>query len=835
MWRNCSVYSVSPTLRPKGGAMANIARISRSDRIQSVDEHLEHVGDYCKVNAEKIGMGSCGVLAGITHDIGKYNQEFADYIRIKHENPDLNIKGPDHSTVGAFYIHTLIKDKTNTMQLLTAQIISMAVMWHHGGLRDIRNFFGDSPYLDRLKKAKRPENNEMYCGLIDEFHNHFPREKVEEIFDSAVKEIAEIVKKTGENVSNKSERIFCLGMVCRYLYSCLIDADRYDAAMAMDDKMLEYPEGNDELWERLCIRYEEKFKCFSENAAEEINVLRTLLSDNCRKNADNPSGIYKLNCPTGAGKTLSSLRYALHHAKNYNKDRILYIIPLISIVEQNSKVISDFLEEDEAILELHSAVEPDINIEGVGNDAQDYEMLTERMDSPIVITTMVRFLNTFFKGKTRSPRAMHNFANSIIVFDEIQTIPVKCIGMFNSLINFLVYACNSTVILSTATQIVLDRSHGTEMPLLGVKDNEISDCTVEIREKFVRVNYDLTMLYESGGEPDDKIILHTSTLNDITGKIRDMIKIKKSVLCIFNTKRSTEAVFDAINDLNTSGEIDKEVNIYFLTTGLCPEHRREILDKIREELKNEKRIIVISTQLIEAGVDISFNVVIRAVAGLDSIIQAAGRCNRDGEDEERGKVCLCSPDFEKLGNLKSISKGKAATMKLLHVFRKKPEFFNYRLDSQEAIEYYFDSYLEDINTELKYPFKPDVSNSQVYMYDILSENGKNSTRDTILNQAFGTAGMYFNPLDDSGTPVVVPYGKGEELIIKAFSKDTVKEKRELLRELQKYTINILTSNGNEINDYADFNEQLGIYILRGGYYDAIKGFNRESRWETLTF
>ena len=835
MWRNCSVYSVSPTLRPKGGAMANIARISRSDRIQSVDEHLEHVGDYCKVNAEKIGMGSCGVLAGITHDIGKYNQEFADYIRIKHENPDLNIKGPDHSTVGAFYIHTLIKDKTNTMQLLTAQIISMAVMWHHGGLRDIRNFFGDSPYLDRLKKAKRPENNEMYCGLIDEFHNHFPREKVEEIFDSAVKEIAEIVKKTGENVSNKSERIFCLGMVCRYLYSCLIDADRYDAAMAMDDKMLEYPEGNDELWERLCIRYEEKFKCFSENAAEEINVLRTLLSDNCRKNADNPSGIYKLNCPTGAGKTLSSLRYALHHAKNYNKDRILYIIPLISIVEQNSKVISGFLEEDEAILELHSAVEPDINIEGVGNDAQDYEMLTERMDSPIVITTMVRFLNTFFKGKTRSPRAMHNFANSIIVFDEIQTIPVKCIGMFNSLINFLVYTCNSTVILSTATQIVLDRSHGTEMPLLGVKDNEISDCTVEIREKFVRVNYDLTMLYESGGEPDDKIILHTSTLNDITGKIRDMIKIKKSVLCIFNTKRSTEAVFDAINDLNTSGEIDKEVNIYFLTTGLCPEHRREILDKIREELKNEKRIIVISTQLIEAGVDISFNVVIRAVAGLDSIIQAAGRCNRDGEDEERGKVCLCSPDFEKLGNLKSISKGKAATMKLLHVFRKKPEFFNYRLDSQEAIEYYFDSYLEDINTELKYPFKPDVSNSQVYMYDILSENGKNSTRDTILNQAFGTAGMYFNPLDDSGTPVVVPYGKGEELIIKAFSKDTVKEKRELLRELQKYTINILTSNGNEINDYADFNEQLGIYILRGGYYDAIKGFNRESRWETLTF
>ena len=815
--------------------MANIARISRSNRIQSVDEHLEHVGDYCKVNAEKIGMSSCGQLAGITHDIGKYNQEFADYIRIKHENPELNIKGPDHSTAGAFYIHTLIRDKNNQVQLLTAQIISMAVMWHHGGMKDIRNFLGDSPYLDRLEKAKKPENSELYCEIVDEFHNHFPREKVEEVFDSAVKEMAGILKNIGDNVSNKTERIFCFGLVCRYLYSCLIDADRYDAAMAMDDKILEYPEDNGELWERLCIRYEERFKRFSENTAEEINVLRTLLSDNCRKNADNPSGIYKLNCPTGAGKTLSSLRYALHHAKNYNKERIFYIIPLISIVEQNSKVISEFLEEDEAILELHSAVEPDINLDGAGNDAQDYEMLTERMDSPIVITTMVRFLNTFFKGKSRSPRAMHNFANSIIIFDEIQTIPVKCIGMFNSLINFLVYACNSTVILSTATQIVLDRSHGTEMPLIGVKDNEISDCTEEIREKFVRVNYDLTMLYESGGAAEGENILNASTLNDITGKIRGMIQNKNSVLCIFNTKKSTEAVFDAIEGLKASGEIDEEVNVYFLTTGLCPEHRREILDKIRGELKNEKRIIVISTQLIEAGVDISFNVVIRAVAGLDSIIQAAGRCNRDGKDEERGMVCLCSPDFEKLGSLETISKGKAATMKLLHVFRKKPEVFNYRLDSQKAIEYYFDSYLEDINTELKYPFKPDVSNSQVYMYDLLSENGRSSTKDTILNQAFGTAGMYFNSLDDSGMPVVVPYGKGEELIVKVLSKESVKEKTEILRALQKYTINILTSNGNEINDYADFNEQLGIYILRGGYYDAVKGFSRESRWETLTF
>lgn len=807
-------------VKARGGTvMANIAHISRSGRIQSVDEHLEHVGDYCMLNAEKIGMGACGYLAGIAHDIGKYNQEFADYICMKHDNPELNVKGPDHSTAGAFYIHTLVKSKKDEMQLLTAQIISMIVMWHHGGLKDVWNFLGESPYIERLKKAEQPGNKELYGEVINEFHNYFSREKVEKIFDNAVGEVRKIVEKTGKTAGGISEHLFHFGLVCRFMYSCLIDADRYDTAMAMDDRLPEYPEGNGRIWERLCTKCEEEFKHIAGNGKGEINSLRTLLSDNCMKSANEWPGIYKLNCPTGAGKTLSSLRYALHHARHYNKERIFYIIPLISIIEQNSKVISSFLDEKEAILELHSAVEPDININGEENEAADYELLTERMDSPIVITTMVRFLNTFFKGKTRSPRAVHNFADSIIIFDEIQAIPVKCIGMFNSLINFLVYTCNSTVILSTATQIVLDRSHGMEMPLVGVNDKEISNCTEEIREKFIRVNYNLSMLHE----------------NDIAGKIRDMIKVKRSVLCIFNTKKSTEAVFDEIVTLKASGEIDDEVNVYFLTTALCPEHRKEVLDKIRADLKEEKRLIVISTQLIEAGVDISFNVVVRAVAGLDSIIQAAGRCNRDGKDQERGIVYLCSPEFENLSSLKTISKGKAATMKLLHVFEKKPEIFKHRLDSQEAIEYYFDRYLEDINTELKYPFKPDDLNSSVYMYDLLSDNGRKSVPDTIINQAFGTAGRYFNPLDDSGIPAVVPYGESEKLIGKALSQKNADEKNRILRQLQKYTVNIMTANENEIDKYADFNEQLGIYILRGGYYDGVKGFIREAIWDTLTF
>lgn len=829
--------------------MANVARITKPKpesgelQTQTLYGHLKNVGDYCAACAEKIGLGSCGKLAGLLHDLGKYNDAFAAYLHTVYENPDLHKKGPDHATAGAVYVQCLAGDDNDGVKQMAAQILSVVIIWHHGGLRDICDFEGASPYRMRLQKFETPEQQCLYQKITSEFHSYFSRREMERLFDEAVIEIGGLLKKikcmagSGAGPANRAERTFSLGLVCKFLYSCLIDADRYDAFLFDEGRPFRLPVHNDEIWTKLCERFENKFRRLSASGEKAVNRLRTALSDNCLQSAALEPGIFTLNCPTGSGKTLSSLRYALHHAERYQKDRIFYIIPLIFIIEQNSKVIKDFLEEENLVLELHSAVEPDFDgKDGSGeldSRAKDYELLTERMDSPVVITTMVRFLNTFFKGKTRSPRAIHNFANSIIIFDEIQTIPLKCIGLFNPLINFLVHICHATVILSTATQIALDRQHGAETPLLGVSEREISNCTKEIREQFIRVDFDASLLYEAesgGGQIKQR---RSNSLGDITEAIRTESLASNSILCIFNTKKSTESAYDALCQMQEEDRLDRDIDLYFLTTALCPAHRFEAIAKIKCALAAGKRMIVVSTQLIEAGVDVSFDTVFRALAGLDSIIQSAGRCNREGEHQRRGRVVLLDPDFEDLRHLEAISKGKRSTLVLMQAFERDPAQFDNRYDSQDAIEAYFHSYLECESEYFKYPFTPAGRTSKVYMYDLLAESVRSKNVKTILTQMFETAGKHFAPIDTDGTPVVVPYDKGKELISVALSSTGLDRKRELLRKLQQYTVNIMGFREHEIGEYAVFYETLGIYILKEGYYDAVKGFIREQHLDTL--
>ncbi len=818
--------------------MANVAHITKSGKVQTLCEHLQNAGDYCACYADKIGLCSCGKLAGTLHDLGKFNDAFAKYLYAVCENPDLNKRGPDHATAGAVYVQELAGESKDSVRQMTAQMISVAIIWHHGGLRDICSLDGDSPYLARLKKLEEPDQRRLYQEMTSEFHGCFSKQEMEQLFEAAVVEVGGVLKKINAMTKDRSERVFCFGLVCKFLYSCLIDADRYDAFLFDEEKPFCLPENNDKIWTDFSKRFEEKFQRLSVDGGQGINRLRTVLSNYCLKSAELKPGIYKMNCPTGSGKTLSSLRYALHHALHYQKERIFYIIPLISIIEQNSKAMKDFLEENELIAELHSAVEPDGDgKEGSGeldSRAKANELLAERMDSPIVITTMVRFLNTFFKGKTRSPRAIHHFANSIIIFDEIQTIPIKCIGLFNSLINFLVSVCHATVVLSTATQITLDQKHGAENPLVGVSSQELSNCTEEIRKQFIRVDFDTAMLYETGGDSAEGRQRRSNSLADAAEEIRRTSLASSSILCIFNTKKSTEHMYDAIADMQSEGKLDRDIKIYFLTTALCPAHRFARIAKIKEDLKTGKRLIVISTQLIEAGVDVSFDVVFRALAGLDSIIQSAGRCNREGNKKERGRVALLDPDFEDLSRLEAISKGKLSTLKLIKVFERDPARFDFRYDSQAAIETYFNSYLECESEYFKYPFKPDGENSNVYMYDLLAENDSKITHiKTILPQAFETAGRHFEPIDTVGMPAAVPYAAGKELISDVCSAGGLGKKKALLRRLQQYTVNIMGVREHEMNEYAVFHEDLGIYILREGYYDDVKGFVKECHLDTL--
>lgn len=822
--------------------MGNIAHITQDGRMHTVDKHLKSVAEYCEINAAKIGLGACGKLSGRLHDIGKFDDGFTEYIKIVNANPDYKQKGPDHAFVGAVYVNELAKKFKSSLSSLTAQIISIVVMWHHGGLKDIRDFEDNSLYLKRLEKVNDPKWEKVYENSLAEFHTYFFHEDMVALFEKATAEIYQLLEKIKICTKSANERFFFFGLLCKYLYSCLIDADWHNTAEFKDGKEIEYPKSNKNIWDTFSERFEEKYRDLSKNSSSEINKLRTVLSDNCLQSAELRPGIYALNCPTGAGKTLSSLRYALNHAKTFNKDRIFYIIPLISIIEQNSKVIKEFLEEDENILELHSAVEPEGSLLNNSSNninsredrpTNDYELLTERMDAPIVITTMVRFLNTFFKGNARSSRAIHNFADSIIIFDEIQTIPVKCIGMFNSLINFLVYICGATVVLSTATQITLDSKHGMENPLIGISNNEISNCTKEIRDKFIRVDFDMSMLYKENSKESNETNICMNSRGEIVERIKTESFENSSILCVFNTKKSTESIYDELINMQASGELDETIRIYYLTTSLCPVHRSERVVEIKKALEEGRRIIVVSTQLIEAGVDVSFDVVFRSLAGIDSIIQAAGRCNRNGNRASRGKVILISPDFENLDHLNAIRQGKISTEKVLSSFKKSPDKYDNRCDSQKAINEYFNNYLEKMSVVLKYPIKAEGKKDNINIYDLLAQNGCKKPTKTMLNQAFETAGKHFEVIDSIGIPAVVPYKEGIELISDALSSCKLYSKKDFLRKLQKYTINISLNNENEINEYAIFNEELGVYFLKDGYYDREKGFVRERHLDTL--
>lgn len=822
--------------------MGNIAHITQDGRIHTVDEHLKSVAKYCEINAAKIGLGACGKLSGRLHDIGKFDDGFTEYIKAVSSGSDCKQKGPDHAFAGAVYVNELAKNFETSLSSLTAQIISIAVMWHHGGLKDIRDFEDNSLYLKRLEKVKDPKWEKVYDNSLAEFHTYFSHEDMLALFKQATVEISEVLGKIKVCTKSANERFFFFGLICKYLYSCLIDADWYDTAEFKDCKEIEHPNNNNDIWNTFSTRFEEKYRELSKNSNSEINRLRTVLSNNCLKSAELRTGIYALNCPTGSGKTLSSLRYALNHAETFHKDRIFYIIPLISIIEQNSKVIKEFLEEDENILELHSAVEPEGRLLNDSSNSinnkedrptNDYELLTERMDSPIVITTMVRFLNTFFKGNARSNRAIHDFADSIIIFDEIQTIPIKCIGMFNSLVNFLVYICGATVVLSTATQITLDSKHGMENPLIGISDNEISNCTKEIRDKFIRVDFDMSMLYKETSKESKETNIRMNSQEETVERIKNESFGNSSILCVFNTKKSTEIIYDELIKMQDSGGLDENISIYYLTTSLCPAHRSERIAEIKNALEEGKRIIVVSTQLIEAGVDVSFDVVFRALAGIDSIIQAAGRCNRNGNKIGRGKVILINPNFENLDHLNAIRQGKISTEKLLSSFKKSPDKYENRCDSQTAINEYFNNYLEKMSGKLKYPIKTEGKKDNVNIYDLLAQNGCRKPTETMLNQAFETAGKHFEVIDSIGIPAVVPYKEGRELISEALSSCKLYSKKDFLRKLQKYTINISLNSENEINEYAIFNEELGVYFLKDGYYDNEKGFSRERHLDTL--
>lgn len=431
------------------------------EAIQAVEVHLEGVKSLSGMYAAKIGFQNTGILMGLLHDIGKFSDEFFEYINTAIQNSKENKPEPaktvDHGKHGAILILERYH-KSDAYKKVTSEILAMLLCYHHGGLEDYISEDLDIKLWTRCGQSGDEYTRDISYTQAKErfFERIISSEALDKLFDASVAEFKTYIDKKRE-AGNFSYYDFSL--LIKYLYSCLIDADRYDTYLFMQNKQEDMEIDYNELWgnfsRKLKVK-EEYFKNYKTKSEleEKIRQLRYDIWQYCNDFADKPPGIYTLTVPTGGGKTLSSLRYALNHAIMYGRKRIIYVLPFMTIIEQNSGVVRDVLDAGEYLLEHHSNVI--FNEENEEDQLQYWRLLTEQWTSPIIFTTMVQFLNTFFSGGTRSIRRLHNITDAIIIFDEIQALPTKCISLFNETINFLASQCRNTVILCSATQPSLD-------------------------------------------------------------------------------------------------------------------------------------------------------------------------------------------------------------------------------------------------------------------------------------------------------------------------------------------------------------------------------------------
>lgn len=826
-----------------------IARFREKDlEKQSVSEHILSVAAFCRCWGKQIGIAHLAELAGLVHDMGKYSDDFQKMILQEYESarsgaapkdrrPKQNV---DHGVYGALYIHLHFHTQGERIVLYTAELLSMAVCYHHGGLEDYINQEGKQPLIDRMLRHRR---DEAYCQAKERYFSEICTEAyLQSLFDEACKEVAAFLEKLNEAPGYAvPHKCFAMHLLLKYLYSVLIDADRCNAAQFEAGTLTQHQEpGPTQIsgqtpaqreaalscppWEVWLQRLEERLQMFQSQRAgsllaQQIRGLRAEISDRCREFAEQAEGIYKLSVPTGSGKTLASLRFALRHAALKKKKRILYVLPFQTIIEQNAEEVRKVLDCGEALLEHHANVLMDKEQEQEGGSSywERYRILTQRWDAPIIFTTMVQFLNTFYAAGTQSMRRLHNLSDTVFVFDEIQAIPLKCIDLFNCVINFLSRICGGTVILCTATQPELNLAHVA--PIFGAQSEMIPEVSCYF-QKFKRV----------GVVDRTKPKLSIPEFCDFTDEIRAH---HTSLLIVMNTKACANAVYNALRERCRLGK-GEPVHIYYLSTNLCPRHRIRVLHKIKKNLAAKRPLICISTQLIEAGVDISFSCVIRQLAGLPSIAQAAGRSNRSGENPvENAFVYIVDLVEERLNNLPEIARGSEATMTLLARFREHPAHYDCDLLSPAAIREYYQIYYA--KTDSKYRIR-----GLQDMYGLLSDNG---TAVAARNGRFGTgfsqevsqeersfcrlllpfmcrtAAENFHVIDEDNTPVLVPYGRGKKIIAQYISAAALQERQALLRAMQQYVVQINSSALKRL----EIETRDGVHILKEGYYHQVLG------------
>jgi len=716
------------------------------------DGHLEKVAELAASFADKFGAAEWGQLAGLWHDLGKYSLAFQAYLH-KENGFEAHLeqyKGRvDHSTAGA----QLASEKIHPW----GRMLAYAIAGHHAGLADAT---GKQSNLDeRLRKTI-------------------------ESFDAAPAEIlgaeAELnLSALSIDTTDEKRAAFQLAFFTRMIFSCLVDADYLATEAFLDTtKSTLRPTGGNRLQTMQIALDRELERLANQASNNEVGRRRQDVVAACRESATKEPGLFTLTVPTGGGKTLASLVFAMEHALKHEMERVIYAIPFTSIIEQTADTFRDVFDTlgNDLVIEHHSNIDPDAK-----HETERSRLATENWDAPLVVTTNVQFFESLFASRTSRCRKLHNLANSVIILDESQSLPVDLLRPCLAVLRELAADYHCSIVLCTATQPAFGCRDDFPIGLTGAR--EIMPDPEKLYRQMKRVE-----VKNLGPVSDEELV----------GQLAQ----EKSFLAIVNTKPHAARLFGALQEKASSPE-----ELFHLSTYLCGKHRAERIETIRQRLKNDKPCRVVSTQLIEAGVDVDFPVVYRAMSGIDSIAQAAGRCNREGKQKSATVWVFEPTDVKLFGYLKSVASLAGEII---------PDFDD--LLDPVAVERYF---------ELHY-WKQAGDNR----WD------KNRVMDCFPTPAqkfafdFRTAAERFRMIEDATKPVFVPYGKEGKKLTEQLRADG--PSRPLLRRLQRYTVGVYEQIynqmvGSDVEELPDgyavlinrdiYDEQLGLRVDRAGYQD----------------
>ena len=533
--------------------MEYIAHLNE-ERTQTLKDHLCGTAELAGHFAGRFGKSDWGYACGMLHDIGKYSLAFQDKIK---NNSNRQV---DHSTAGA---------KACFEKGGMYSFMSYCIAGHHSGLPNYGSSSdpGNAPTLQGRKK-KHIEDCDAYKSEI-----HIPE-----------------IKTLPFDPKNSPDPDFSLSVFIRMLYSCLVDADFLDTEYFMKEGRTQRETGEES--SALLEKMKKHVAGWLLNEdTETVNGRRTEILRHCFECGHKERGIFQLTVPTGGGKTIASLAFALQHAVENQMDRVIYVIPYTSIIEQNAAVFRKILGEQN-VLENHYNVDYEST-----EELKPMQLASENWDKPVVVTTNVQFFESLFANKSSKCRKLHNIANSVIIFDEAQMLPTDYLKPCIAVMEELAANFGSSIVLCTATQPALSPFFQRKMPV-----TELCPRVEEQFRFFERVTFQ-----NVGTISEDELI--------------EKLQKEEQALCIVNTKKRAQRLYQKM----------KGEGVFHLSTAMYPKHRRRVLDKIRQLVKDGEKCILISTSLVEAGVDLDFCTVYRQLAGVDSMIQAAGRCNREGK------------------------------------------------------------------------------------------------------------------------------------------------------------------------------------------------------------